>query len=124
MTSKKVLRHVNQETILTVYHHGNTWKYFKFHQNTYEKSKGWISIESSAFSKYLRIRNFLIIREKSLGWQKVINWITAISSEQEAVERNSSQSTRRPIDHFYRLQLVHRCKFNSLIQPVIHSFKD
>jgi|SRR6218665_1305043 len=68
MTSPKVLRHINQETILTTYRHGNRgWpgKIFKFRwkRNAWKIKFRRISIESSAFSIDLRRKNVFINRE-------------------------------------------------------------
>jgi len=61
MTSPKVLRHITQETILTILHHGNT--ILSFAGRHEELNFGEISIESSTFSIDLRRNNFLVIRE-------------------------------------------------------------
>src|SRR6218665_44431 len=134
MTSSKVLRHINQETILTSYHHGKPGKTISFTGRRMENQ-----ISTNFDRKFYTFDRFA---EKQFPYRKRSN----VCADRLKVESPKLPANKKQWNENHRsllaclsttstsgLQLVNRCKFHTFIhsfipllfilQPVmIHSF--
>jgi len=120
MTSPNVLRHINQKTILTTYHHGNSGKttFLSFAERRMENQI------SANFDRKFCILDWFA--EKQFSYEKRNN---VCADRRLKIESPPLPASNLLVDQSAsstsRLQLVHRCKFhthNTFIHSLIHSF--